>query len=93
MSIRLSSRSSKTVDPRGEVPKSVRRGRLSYANVTASLALFLVLGGTSYAAIKLPAKSVGTTHLKSGAVTRAKIAARAVDGSKVRDGSLTRIVQ
>jgi hypothetical protein len=65
-----------------------RRDRLSYANVTASLALFVALGGTSYAAIKLPAKSVGTIQLKSRAVTNAKIAPRAVDGSRVRDGSL-----
>jgi hypothetical protein len=67
----------------------VRRGRLSYANVTASLALFVALGGTSYAAIKLPARSVGTVQLKSRAVTKAKIAPGAVDGSKVRHHSLT----
>jgi hypothetical protein len=55
----------------------------------ALIALFVALGGTSYAAIKLPAKSVGTIHLKSQAVTKAKIARGAVDGSKVRDRSLT----
>ncbi|MDP9134097.1 MAG: collagen-like protein [Actinomycetota bacterium] len=42
------------------------------------LALFLVLGGTAYAATTLPAKSVGTKQLKANAVTSAKI----------RDGSL-----
>jgi hypothetical protein len=31
----------------------VRRPRLSYANVVASLALFVALGGSSYAAIQL----------------------------------------
>jgi hypothetical protein len=71
------------------VSTPVRRGRLSYANVTASLALFVALGGTSYAAIKLPARSVGTVQLKSRAVTKAKIAPGAVDGSKVRHHSLT----
>ena len=44
------------------------RGRLTYANVTASLALFIALGGTSYAAINLPRNSVGTKQLRTGAV-------------------------
>jgi hypothetical protein len=89
MSERPSRRSRRAADPRGDVATPVRRGRLSYANVTASVALFVALGGTSYAAIKLPAKSVGTIQLKSRAVTKAKIAPGAVDGSKVRNGSLT----
>ena len=38
------------------------------------LALFIALGGTSYAAAKLPRNSVGTTQIKSGAVTEAKLA-------------------
>ena len=63
--------------------------RISYANVTASIALFVALGGTGYAAIKLPAKSVGTLQLKSKAVTRAKIADSAVNGAKVKNGSLS----
>lgn len=37
------------------------------------IALFLALGGTSYAAITLPADSVGTRELKRNAVTLAKI--------------------
>jgi hypothetical protein len=47
-------------------------------NAVAYLALFVALGGSSYAAIKLPASSVGTKQLKNGAVNSAK----------VRDGSL-----
>jgi hypothetical protein len=38
------------------------------------LALFIALGGTSYAAIKLPANSVGAKQLKKGAVTPPKVA-------------------
>ena len=38
------------------------------------LALFIALGGTSYAAIKLPANSVGAKQLKKGAVTPKKVA-------------------
>ncbi len=41
-----------------------RFGRLSYANVVASLALFVSLGGASFAAFALPANSVGTRQLK-----------------------------
>jgi Collagen triple helix repeat (20 copies) len=37
------------------------------------LALFVALGGTSYAAMTLPANSVGTRQLKGGAVTLSKI--------------------
>jgi hypothetical protein len=69
---------------------SGRIGRnLSYANVTASLALFVALGGTGYAAIKLPANSVGAKQIKKSAVTNKKIGADAVTGSKVKNSSLT----
>ena len=42
-------------------------------NVVAYIALFVALGGTSYAAINLPAGSVGTRQLKNRAVTAAKL--------------------
>lgn len=48
--------------------------RISYANVTATLALFVALGGTSYAVTALPRNSVGTSQLKAHAVTKAKLA-------------------
>jgi hypothetical protein len=63
-------------------------GRLSYANVVATLALFVALGGASYAAIKLPKNSVGTKQLKANAVTAAKIKKGAVTGSKIDLASL-----
>jgi hypothetical protein len=47
--------------------------RLSYANVVASLALFLALGGVGYAATQLPNNSVGTPQLKANAVTTGKV--------------------
>src|SRR5689334_23168094 len=50
------------------------RRHVTYANVVASLALFLALGGVGYAAMKLPKNSVGTKQLKNGAVTGNKIA-------------------
>jgi hypothetical protein len=65
------------------------RPRLTYANVTATLALFVALGGGAYAATALPAHSVGSKQLKKGAVVAAKIKHNAVDRSKVMDNSLT----
>jgi hypothetical protein len=57
------------------------RKRLSYANVMATLAVFISLGGGALAALRLPANSVGTRQLKKSAVT----------GHKVKDASLTGI--
>src|SRR3954466_10248673 len=54
------------------------RLRLSYANVTATLALFIALGGSSYAALRLPRNSVGPTQIRAGAV----------HSSEVKNGSL-----
>jgi len=59
-----------------------------YANVTATLALIVALGGTSYAAIVLPANSVGSRQLKKRAVTNSKLRANAVTSATVRNGSL-----
>ena len=49
------------------------RARLSFANVVSVIALFIALGGTGYAAIVLPANSVGTPQLKKDSVTAAKV--------------------
>jgi hypothetical protein len=50
------------------------RQRLTYANVIATVALFLALGGAAVAATQLPKNSVGTNQLRKGAVTAGKIA-------------------
>jgi hypothetical protein len=47
--------------------------RPSPAMVVAMLALFVALAGTSYAAVKLPANSVGTKQIKANAVVSSKI--------------------
>ncbi len=44
-------------------------GRLSYGNVVATIALFISLGGASYAVVSLPPHSVGRQQLRRGAVT------------------------
>lgn len=66
------------------------QGKLSYANVVATLALFLVLaGGSAFAAKHVLAKnSVGTTQIKNNAITGAKIKNGAVTGAKISTSSL-----
>ena len=44
------------------------RSRLSYANVMATIAVFIALGGVGYAAINIPAGSVGSKEIKNGAI-------------------------
>jgi hypothetical protein len=66
----------------------IRRVRPSPSMVVACIALAIALGGTSYAALKLPARSVGTKQLKPKAVTRTTMRDNAVNGAKVADDSL-----
>jgi Collagen triple helix repeat (20 copies) len=47
--------------------RHIRRNFVSY------LALFVALGGTSYAAVKLPRNSVGSSQLRNNAVTSRKV--------------------
>ncbi|MEA2145491.1 MAG: hypothetical protein QOG59_1078 [Solirubrobacteraceae bacterium] len=64
------------------------RARITYANVVASLALFISLGGGAYAATNLPKNSVGSPQIKDGSVRGADLANNAVTSAKVKDGSL-----
>ncbi len=64
------------------------RARLSYANVTATLALFLALTGTATAAIVLPRDSVGAEQIQTDAVRSPEIQADAVRGSEILDESV-----
>lgn len=61
----------------------------SPALVIALIALFVALGGTSYAAIKLPKNSVGSKQLKKNAVTGVKIKNKAVTAAKINTSGLT----
>ena len=49
------------------------RDHVTSAHVIAMLALFLAIGGTGYAALKLPKNSVGSKQIKKNAVTSAKV--------------------
>src|SRR2546423_5786288 len=60
--------------------------RLSYANVIATLALFIALGGGAYAVSTLPKDSVGTKQIKDKAVTPKKVASATVKLFKGQKG-------
>jgi hypothetical protein len=68
--------------------------RLTYANVIATLALFLALGGGVVWAAgkvgpgKLRPNSVSAGKIKRNAVTAAKIRPNAVTATKIRDGAV-----
>jgi hypothetical protein len=62
--------------------------RPSPAMVVALVALFVALGGASYAAFKLPKNSVGTSQLKKGAVTGAKVKSGSLLASNFKAGQL-----
>jgi hypothetical protein len=49
------------------------KGKLTLANLTACLALFVALGGVSYAATQLPKNSIGAKQIKKGAVGPGKL--------------------
>ncbi len=57
--------------------------RLSYANVVATLALFLALGGTSYAALTITGKNVKNGSLSGGDIKDGSITAK-----DIKNGSL-----
>ena len=65
------------------------RERLTYGNVVATLALFIALGGSAYAALRVPPNSVGARQLKASSVTNGKIASGAITAAKVAEHSLT----
>ena len=63
----------------------------SPALVVAVIALIVAVGGTSYAALKLPAKSVGTVQIKDKAVTKAKVATDTLTGAQIKESTLAAV--
>lgn len=63
------------------------RSSLTYANVMATIAVFLAMGGVSYA-VSIPRNSVGSTQLRKKAVTGQKVKVDAISSVKVKDHSL-----
>lgn len=63
------------------------RGRITYANVVASAALFIALGGAAYAATQPPKDSVGSRQLRKGAVRTGDIGHGAVTLGKIQSAA------
>ena len=64
------------------------RARLSYANVTATLALFVALGGSTYAATKIRGKDIAprtitAKNVKRGTLTGKELARGAITAAKL----------
>jgi hypothetical protein len=65
------------------------KGRLTYANIVATLALFIAVGGASaFAAAHLAKNSVGTKQIKNQAVTAAKIKNGTLTGAQINVSTL-----
>ena len=69
------------------VPSFLRR-RPSAALIVSAVALFISLGGASYAAITIPNNSVGAAQLRSNAVTNTKLDNNAVSFKKIQAGAV-----
>ncbi len=61
---------------------------LSVANVLSCLALFIALGGSAFAAVKLQAGQVKAVNIANQAVTNAKIKTQAVTSGKIKNNGV-----
>jgi hypothetical protein len=61
---------------------------LTAANVLSCMALFIALGGTAYAAVKLKPNQVKAVNIAKQAVTNAKIKTQAVTSGKIKNGGV-----
>jgi hypothetical protein len=61
---------------------------LSVANVLSCIALFVALGGSAFAAVKLNAGQVKAVNIAKQAVTNAKIKTQAVTSGKIKNGTV-----
>lgn len=64
---------------------------LSVANVLSCIALFVALGGTAFAAVKLQPGQVKAVNIARQAVTNAKIKTQAVTSGKIKNGAVNRV--
>ncbi len=67
------------------------RARMTYANVIATVALFVALGGSGYAALTLPENSVGAKQLRKNSVRSAEVKARSLRVSDLKPSARARL--
>lgn len=78
--------------------RSCLRRHLTYANVMATIAVFLAFGGVSYAAATLNGKkivnhSIGAGKLKNGTLTSSQVKVNALTGSVIDESTLAIVPQ
>ncbi|MGH2970321.1 MAG: hypothetical protein ACRDK0_14860, partial [Solirubrobacteraceae bacterium] len=64
------------------------KAHASYANVMATIAVFVALGGTSYAVTALPRNSVGAKQIRTGAVGKSELRNSAVRSKHINNRSV-----
>ena len=69
-------------------PSSLLRRRPSAPLVVSFLALFVALGGAGWAAIRIPANSVGNAQLQNFSVGAAKLRPNSVTSAKIGAGAV-----
>jgi hypothetical protein len=74
---------------RGRWMLSSIRKRLTFANVLASAAVFIALGGASYAAVSVPLNSVGSRQVQAHSIQQADLARGSVGSGQLRRRSVT----
>jgi hypothetical protein len=62
------------------------RRNLTYANVTATLALFIALGGSSYAALNLTGRDI-----KDGSLTHRDLKRNSLGGTRIKESRLGKV--
>jgi hypothetical protein len=64
----------------------VLRRHLSYANVMATIAVFIALGGSSYAALKITGANV-----RDGSLSKRDLKRNTLDGSRIRESRVGKV--
>ncbi len=64
------------------------RSRLTFANVVAMLALFVALGGSSYAALRVGSKQIVNNSIRSKDIRNGQVASRDIKNNDVRSGDI-----
>jgi hypothetical protein len=71
---------------KGDVVRSKLRQHLNYANVMATLAVFIALGGSSYAALTISGKNI-----EKRSIPAKKLKRNSLTGKEIRESRLNRV--